>query len=151
MNINDTSSTHDERRLVIKRVILANPERIFDAWTQPQLLTQWWGPKNVTCPSAEIDLRVGGRYRIANQMSDGSTVWITGIFEEIDRPKKLAYSWSTSLQRQACERVSIFLEPQEDATQITIVHENIPTQQLVISHNAGWDGCLNGLASFIHH
>jgi len=151
MNIKETQKANEERRLVIKRVIFATPERIFDAWTQPQLLTQWWGPKNVTCPSTEIDLRVGGRYRIANQMPDGSTVWITGVFEEIDRPIKLVYSWSTSSQKQPSERVSIFLQSQEDATQVTIVHENIPTQQLVISHSAGWDGCLDGLASFIHH
>jgi len=151
MNIKETQKANEQRRLVIKRVIFSTPERIFDAWTQPQLLTQWWGPKNVTCPSTEIDLRVGGRYRIANQMPDGSTVWITGVFEEIDRPIKLVYSWSTSSQKQPSERVSIFLQSQEDATQVTIVHENIPTQQLVISHSAGWDGCLDGLASFIHH
>jgi uncharacterized protein YndB with AHSA1/START domain len=60
--------------LIVRRTIAATPARLFDAWTTPELLTQWWGPANVTCPAAEVDLRVGGQYRIANQMPDGSVL-----------------------------------------------------------------------------
>ena len=50
------------------------------------------GPKDDTCPAAEIDLRVGGRYRIANRFADGRVVWIAGEFESIERPHRLIFS-----------------------------------------------------------
>lgn len=43
----------------------ASPERIFDAFTDPEQLVRWWWPEGFTCPAAEVDLRVGGTYRIA--------------------------------------------------------------------------------------
>jgi uncharacterized protein YndB with AHSA1/START domain len=61
----------------------ASAERIFDAWTQPEHLRAWWGPRPVTCSGAEVDLRVGGRYRIANALPDGNTVIIEGEFQDM--------------------------------------------------------------------
>src|SRR5262249_11866527 len=57
--------------LVVRRTIRAPVERVFDAWTRPEHLRRWWGPKPVRCTEAEVDLRRGGRYRIANQHPDG--------------------------------------------------------------------------------
>jgi uncharacterized protein YndB with AHSA1/START domain len=70
--------------LVVRKTIRATRERLFDAWTQPIQLRQWWGPEDVECLDAEVDLRVGGRYRIANRFPDGRVVWITGEFELIE-------------------------------------------------------------------
>ncbi len=58
--------------LVVRRTIKAGPERVFEAWTRPELLLAWWGPRPVRCSGAEVDLRVGGRYRIDNQLPDGA-------------------------------------------------------------------------------
>ena len=71
--------------LNLERHIAASPQRVFEAWTRPQLLMQWWGPPGVTCPGALIDLRVGGPYAIANLTPKG-TVWIRGEFEVIEPP-----------------------------------------------------------------
>ena len=64
--------------LVVRKTIRAKPERLFAAWTIPAELKLWWGPQGVKCIEAEIDLRRGGRYRIANQLPDGKFLWITG-------------------------------------------------------------------------
>ena len=80
--------------LRISRVIRAPRERVFAAWTEPALLTQWWGPGPVTCPEAHIDLRVGGAYRIANLEVDGSITWIKGTFARVRPPEELAYTWT---------------------------------------------------------
>src|SRR5262249_36942533 len=45
--------------LVVRRTIRASAERIFDAWTRPEHLLVWWGPRPVTCSGADVDLRVG--------------------------------------------------------------------------------------------
>jgi uncharacterized protein YndB with AHSA1/START domain len=60
--------------LIARRTIRASVERVFEAWTQPELLRAWWGPRPVTCSGADVDLRVGGKYRIVNALPDGSSV-----------------------------------------------------------------------------
>jgi uncharacterized protein YndB with AHSA1/START domain len=96
--------------LVVRRRINATREKLFAAWTQPELLVRWWGPPGVTCPTAEIDLRVGGSYRLANQFPDGSVVWIAGAFEVIDPPNRLTYTWKLESQNGSPERVTVCFE-----------------------------------------
>ena len=60
--------------LVVRRTIHAPVEPVFHAWTRPEQLRQWWGPGPVTCCHAEIDLRVGGAYRIGNRLPDGTVL-----------------------------------------------------------------------------
>jgi uncharacterized protein YndB with AHSA1/START domain len=78
--------------LTIRRVIAAQPNRLFDAWTRPDLLRQWFGPAGVRCIGAEVDLRAGGAYRIGNELPNGEIVWIEGEFELVDSPRRLVYS-----------------------------------------------------------
>ena len=133
-----------EVALLVRRRIKATPERIFEAWTTPEQLLRWWGPHGVRCTLAEIDLRVGGRYRLDNLLPGGKSVSITGEFIEIDRPRKLIYSWTTSPEATP-EIVTLRLEPAGEHTELTIAHERIaddPTRQ---AHELGWIGCLDGL------
>ncbi len=134
--------------LVVRRTIRAAAHRIFDAWTQPEHLRAWWGPRPVTCSGAEVDLRVGGRYRIDNAIPDGSTVVIEGEFREIIRPRKLVYTWRMSGEAEETSLVTVRFEPRGAATEVVIVHEQVPTEATRGSHEEGWNGCLDGLAGF---
>jgi uncharacterized protein YndB with AHSA1/START domain len=136
-------------RLVVRRTIHATPEQLFEAWTQPGHLKKWWGPHPVTCLGAEIDLRVGGVYRIANQFPDGSVLWIFGQFEVVDPPHKLVYTWRVDPQSRASERVAVAFEPRGDATEVTVEHERIPDLATRDRHQLGWEGCLDGLANYL--
>src|ERR1035437_8783804 len=66
----DLRSATSTKQLVLKRTIKASPERIFDAFTDPDQLKKWWWPNGFTCPAAEVDLRVGGTHRLV--MSGGA-------------------------------------------------------------------------------
>jgi uncharacterized protein YndB with AHSA1/START domain len=134
--------------LVVRRRINATPEKLFAAWTQPTLLVQWWGPQGVACPAAEIDLRVGGSYRIANQFPDGRVVWIAGTFELIEPPHRLAYTWKLESQDGPSERVSVCFEAQGAATEVVVTHERIPDETTRKSHERGWIGCLDSLMRY---
>ncbi len=134
--------------LVVRRTIRASAERIFDAWTLPEHLRAWWGPRPVTCSGAEIDLRVGGRYRIANAIPDGTTVLIEGEFREIERPYKLVYTWRMGGELEETSLVTVRFEERGDSTEVVIVHEQVPSEAARDSHERGWDGCLDGLVSF---
>jgi uncharacterized protein YndB with AHSA1/START domain len=133
--------------LIVRRTIDASPEFLFDAWTSPDALRQWWGPEHVECPSAEVDLRIGGRYRIENRLPDGSTIWISGEFESIERPREIVYTWRVNEQPDP-ERVTVKFEPREDATEVIVIHERIADEEVRRTHEGGWIGCLDGLAAF---
>ena len=135
--------------LVVRRTIRATPERLFDAWTEPAQLKQWWGPQSVVCIDAEVDLRVGGRYRIANQFPDGKVLWISGEFAAIERPGKLAYSWGLEPGAGPSERVTVIFEARGQSTEVIVTHERIPSNTMRDMHEQGWLGCLDGLVEFL--
>jgi uncharacterized protein YndB with AHSA1/START domain len=135
--------------LIVRRSIRASPERIFDAWTEPKHLRQWWGPKSVECVDAEVDLRVGGHYRIANQFPDGKILWISGEFEAIERPHRLVYTWRVGAEQATVERVTVTFEARGEATEIIVMHERIPTEAMRDMHEQGWVGCLDGLVDYL--
>ena len=150
MNLNPSSQ--DEAAvvsLVVRRRIRASAARLFAAWTQPEQVQCWWGPRSVTCIGADIDLRVGGRYRIAHRMPDGAVVYIAGAFLRIEPPYQLVYTWRREPESGAEETVTVRFEPRDAATEIVVVHERIADRQTRDSHEAGWDGCLDGLAAFV--
>lgn len=131
--------------LVVRRTIRASAERIFAAWTQPEQLCAWWGPRPVTCCAAEVDLRVGGRYRIVNLLPDGTKLPIEGAFEHVDPPHKLVYTWHMGHELAESSRVTVRFEARGEATEVIVVHEQIPTAGVRDSHEQGWEGCLDGL------
>ncbi|HEY1690810.1 MAG TPA: SRPBCC domain-containing protein [Polyangiaceae bacterium] len=130
--------------LVVRRTIRANPERLFQAWTDPEELVAWWGPRPVTCSRAEVDLRVGGHYRIDNLLPDGGKIAIVGEFRVVDAPRRLVYTWSMGADERSL--VTVRFEPRgADATEVIVVHEEIPSEGVRDSHEQGWNGCLDGL------
>lgn len=131
--------------LISRRTIRASAARLFAAWTEPEALRRWWGPRGVTCIAAEVDLRVGGRYRIGNRLPDGTEVWITGTFEQIVPPRKLVYTWGLEPAAYAVETVTVRFEPFEGGTEVIVVHERIATPALRDQHALGWEGCLDKL------
>lgn len=135
--------------LETRRFIPASPERVFAAWTDPIELEKWWGPANVRCISAEIDLRVGGQYRICNELPDKTVIWIEGVFEQIQQPNLLVYTWRTGAQSATTEIVTVRMRPQDRGTEIVVRHECIETPGLRDQHVQGWEGCLDGLAGYL--
>jgi uncharacterized protein YndB with AHSA1/START domain len=132
--------------LITRRTIRASAARLFDAWTKPEQLRAWWGPRPVTCSGAEIDLRVGGRYWIANALPDGKTLVIEGEFQVVEAPHKLVYTWRAG--DDEASRVTVRFEPRGEATEVIVLHEQIPSEQVRESHEGGWNGCLDGLERY---
>lgn len=77
------------RELVMTRVFHAPRRLVFDAWTKPEHVTQWYGLRNHKMIVCEIDLRVGGRWRYVMQAPDGSEYAFSGVYQEIIPPERL--------------------------------------------------------------
>jgi uncharacterized protein YndB with AHSA1/START domain len=96
----------------------------------------------------QVDLRVGGSYRIGNELPDGTIIWIVGEFELITPPRKLVFSWRIEGATSAPERVTVQFESHGDSTEVIVTHERIATDDLRKRHNQGWIGCLEGLEEY---
>ncbi len=131
--------------LTLTRVIRAPREDVFAAWTEPDLLTQWWGPGPVTCPEAHVDLREGGTYRIANLEQDGSITWISGTFERVRPPEELVYTWSVSIVPGDPTLVRVAFNDHAEGTELILTHERFAVEAVRDMHLAGWNGCIDKL------
>lgn len=87
------TSTAD-RELVITRVINAPRELVFEAWTKPEHLHNWWGPNGCITTTQEISVKVGGRWKFVMQTPDGTKYPNEIVFHEIDPPARLHYGHS---------------------------------------------------------
>lgn len=82
----------EKREFKITRVFNAPRELVFQAWTDPKYVKQWWGPAGFTCPYCEIDFRVGGRFHFCMQAPSGEKYWNVGTYREIVVPEKIVSS-----------------------------------------------------------
>ena len=79
-------------RMVVTRTFDAPRELVWKAWTDPQYVKQWWGPKGFTTPVYEMDFRVGGKFLICMKAPDGQEFWNGGEYHEIVVPEKIVSS-----------------------------------------------------------
>jgi uncharacterized protein YndB with AHSA1/START domain len=135
--------------LDLTRVVRAPRAKVFAAWTTPETLRHWWGPGPVTCPEAHIDLREGGTYRIANLEANGSTTWITGVFERVKAPQELVYTWNVSIVPGEATLVRIAFNEHPDGTEIVLRHERFGDPTVRDMHGEGWEGCLDKLDALL--
>ena len=135
--------------LNLRRVIRAPREDVFAAWTEPELLKQWWGPGPVTCPEAEVDLREGGGYRIANREPDGKIIWISGTFERVRAPEELIYTWRVGDAEGEPTLVTVAFLPHAEGTELVLKHERFAVEAVRDMHLQGWNGCIDKLEAML--
>lgn len=145
------TSEPENHRLEVRKQINASPEKVFETWTQPEHIRKWWGPEDVICLGAQVDLQIGGKYQISNRLPNGKELLIYGEFLIVEPPSKLVFTWRTDPGPNDVEMVTVRFSPRNGGTEVIVVHEKIPTKEIRASHNAGWTGCLEGLESYFKH
>ena len=134
--------------LTLVRRIAAPPEIVFDAISTEEGIAAWWGPDGGPVLLAEMDPRVGGRFRARFRMLDGSEHECQGEILEMNRPLHLALSWQWVGGREAEgeSRIDIALQELSDhATELIFTHAQLPSDEVVKSHVQGWNGSLDKL------
>jgi uncharacterized protein YndB with AHSA1/START domain len=136
----DTAATTPS--LTLKRRLNATPAEVFRAWTDPKLLTRWFGPENVETIEAELDPRAGGAYRVVMLENTGERHEVSGSYHEVVENERLVFSWSWVTTPERVSRVTVTLKPDGDVTILTLVHEKLFDAQAVKGHTHGWTGSL---------
>jgi uncharacterized protein YndB with AHSA1/START domain len=139
--------------LRLERTFAAPAEVVFDAWTEPEVLRRWWAARpDWECASADVDLRVGGRYRLSmRDPSDGSVRTVGGEYVEIARPRRLVYTWtwlaaSDAMAGSEDTLVTVEFRDLGGRTAVAITHERFADERVRDLHVLGWEGCLDSLA-----
>jgi len=92
MSVKAEATPNSDRELVICRIIDAPREKVFRAWTNPKLMTQWFAPLPWTTPVAEVDLRPGGSSLVVMRDPDGNEFPSRGVYLEIVENERLVFT-----------------------------------------------------------
>jgi uncharacterized protein YndB with AHSA1/START domain len=137
--------------LVVRRTIAFPRERVFDAWLDPARLATFMRPGSVVRTTAEVDARVGGRFRIVMHHPDAAPDGVehTGEYLLIDRPSRLAFTWRSPNTDDRPTTVTIDFLDRGGATEVVLTHTQLPPRQ-IDSHRNGWAGILARIADALN-
>lgn len=144
------TSELSETSLRLERSYDASPQDVFNAWTNPEVLRRWWAvdPEGST-PIAEVDLRVGGRYRLSMEDPSGTKHTVGGEYREVSPPDRLVYSWCWEQDNGSGHVSTVTVEFQADGegTNLVLEHTGLASVESRDQHAHGWNACLDILQS----
>ncbi len=135
--------------LQITRVIPATPQRVFEAWTDPLVLADWFAPEDqFTTIVHALELRIGGRYRIEMVHPTGKPHTAIGVYREIVPGARLAFTWKWE-ENPAMDDTLVTLEfrPRGEETELVLTHSLFLTADTRDHHSKGWNGMMPRLAT----
>jgi uncharacterized protein YndB with AHSA1/START domain len=88
---NSVDLEHDPRMIITTRVLNAPRELVFEAWTDPKHLAQWWGPNGFTTTTHAFDMRAGGVWRFVMHGPDGRDYQNRITYDEVVKPERIVY------------------------------------------------------------
>jgi uncharacterized protein YndB with AHSA1/START domain len=132
----------------VTRTLKASPEQVFDAWTNADRLQQWLCPDPGFVAEATCDPVVGGRYRIVKILDSGADE-VTGEYLVVDPPHRLVFTWAADTTLNRTTQVTVTLRPDGDATEMTILHERLPTQPIHDGAQRAWSSICDRLATLL--
>jgi len=145
-----TSYPTTETSLQVRRTFSAPPEKVFRAWTEPEALKKWCAPsEEYSTPSAEVDLKVGGKYRIVMQAPNGNQHIAAGTYRKISPPRKLVFTWFWEDGDMPETLVTLEFHDRGGATELVLTHEMFPNLEQRNHHEQGWIGCLGRLGKAV--
>ena len=142
------AATHE---LVLTRVFDAPRELVFQCWTDPEHLAQWWGPAGMTPTGVDVDTTDGGAWRIG--MSDGEAeYWASGVYLELAPPERLVFSFKWDPREGQPDEdtlVTITFADRDGKTEMTFHQTGFATVESRDGHTDGWRSTFDELAAHL--
>ena len=140
------------REAIVTRVFDAPRQLVFDAFTKPEHMRQWFGPKGFTTPVAESDPRPGGAIKVCMRFTegDGKDYWMTGTYREVDAPKRLVMVVSgEGTEGNISDVLSTITFTERAGRTLVIIHQTGLPQREVEGSSEGWTQSLDKLAAYL--
>lgn len=131
--------------MVLTRVFDAPVQRVFEAWSDPQIMARWWGPESFTLPVCELDFREGGAYRMVMRDPTGQDYPFQGHYRTIEPNRLIIFDAKIFDGVEVLTTVTFVAEEQQ--TRLT-VQQSIPSDKgAAAGQTEGWSGSLEKLAA----
>ena len=147
-----TNQEIEERTLVLSRVFDAPRVLVYKAWTEPEHLARWWGPRGFTLITYKADVRVGGSYRFGMRSPENTEHWAHGIYREVVPPERLVmtHAWEYPDGKPKHETImTLTFVEQGEKTKLTLkqtLFESVNARDL---HRGGWSSTLDMLGEYL--
>ena len=141
-----------DRTLIITRMLDAPRALVFKAWSQPEHLARWWGPRGFTLPECKVDFREGGAFFMLMRSPEGNDHRLRGMYQEIAPPERIACTWAwedDAGQLGHETKLTVSFAEERGKTKLTLhqaVFESVAARD---SHNEGWSTCLDRFAAYV--
>ncbi|HEU5397896.1 MAG TPA: SRPBCC domain-containing protein [Gammaproteobacteria bacterium] len=153
---NEHPTGPQQAELTLTRIFDAPRELVFDVWTDPKHLAQWWGPEMFTTPVCRVDARPGGELYIVMHGPDGQDYPMKGVFEEVRRPERLSFT------NQAMDgsgvvllegKTAVSFEALGSKTRVTVhtvMRAKVPQAAFALAGmEPGWNQTLDRLGTYV--
>ena len=151
MSATDTAPVMDHE-LVLTRVFDAPREKLFRAWTEPELLKQWFAPLPYTTSLAELDVRPGGANLIVMRSPDGEEFGGAGEYLVITRPERLVFTWTWDGHEghEGTQLIEVeFRKKGVGTTTVTLTNRGLRDEESRRSHRRGWEASFDNLEQIL--
>lgn len=137
--------------LVFDREFDAPVEQVFEAFTDPAQLRLWWGPKEMTVPVCELDVRVGGAWRTVMESPDGQQHIVGGTYTTLEPPHVLAFTWAWEYAGGPGHRtqITIRLQPVGERTAMRFEQRTFKEAEHRSNHEHGWVSTWASLEAYL--
>lgn len=154
MAITEHHAPLSNRELVMTRVFAAPRSLVFKAWTEPERITQWWGPRGYTTLSCEMDLRPGGAWRICSRSPEGTEHREHGVFREIVEPERLIFTqaYEDAAGKPKHETLVTVTFTEQGGKTALVFHQGVfETITSCDAHREGWSSAFELLGEYLPH
>jgi len=134
-----------ENPVVVSKVINATREELFEAFTNPGIMSKWFYPEEDMSAEVANTFHVGGGYTLKMHSKGGEIYTHVGEYKEIIPPEKLVFTWNSDFVQNTI--VTVTFSESGNGTEVTISHDLLPVGKMMENHRKGWGGCLNRLES----
>lgn len=139
-------------KLQLRQFIKAKRQNVFDAWTKPELMKQWYAPRSMIVPNVSSDLKVGGSYKVEMKGDmNGQHVnpTVSGTYKKIIPNELICFTWGWQGDPSPETLVTVEFKDVNGGTEVTLTHERFPNTEARDKHQYGWTGCLENLDKFL--
>lgn len=142
---------------VVSRIALkATPDRVFDAWTNPREVKMWFGSSPDSLQRAEIDLRIGGKWRFTFVENPEVSDFVSGEYLEIVKFSRLVFTWrhqrkerGNVVEESPISKVVVTIEGSHDGSVLTVTHSATESQASRQNVAVGWSVALESLRKLV--
>ena len=149
--------TRELKDVIITRTLDADRATVWRTWTDPELVKQWWGPNDYSCPIAKSDFRVGGSYLYSMKTPEGQLTWSGGTFQEISKPNKIVATdsfmdesgnivspeiYGMPPYHPTILTLTVTFDDLGDQTRLSLHHSSFP-EELIEPCTQGWNESLD--------